>query len=67
MVNVDASIKGKYMKVSFLFPGQGSQAIGMGKEFYDSYDIAKEFKTENVEVTSLENGIRRFSMDIIPL
>lgn len=42
MVNVDASIKGKYMKVSFLFPGQGSQAIGMGKEFYDSYDIAKE-------------------------
>lgn len=30
-------------------------------------DREKEFKTENVEVTSLENGRRRFSMDIIPL
>ncbi len=30
------------MKVAFLFPGQGSQAIGMGKDFYDNYDIAKE-------------------------
>lgn len=30
------------MKVSFLFPGQGSQIVGMGEEFYNSSKIAKE-------------------------
>ncbi|RAX54086.1 [acyl-carrier-protein] S-malonyltransferase [Helicobacter sp. 16-1353] len=30
------------MKLAFIFPGQGSQAIGMGKEFYENYSIAKE-------------------------
>ena len=27
---------------SVVFPGQGSQLVGMGKEFYDKYDLAKE-------------------------
>jgi len=26
---------------SVIFPGQGSQAIGMGKEFYDKYELVK--------------------------
>lgn len=29
-------------KVAFIFPGQGSQAVGMGKDFFDNSDIAKE-------------------------
>lgn len=29
------------MKTAFLFPGQGAQIVGMGKDFYDSFQIAK--------------------------
>lgn len=30
------------MRLGLLFPGQGSQAFGMGKDFYDNSDVAKE-------------------------
>ncbi|MFZ9659192.1 MAG: ACP S-malonyltransferase [Arcobacteraceae bacterium] len=29
-------------KVAFIFPGQGSQSVGMGKDFYENSQIAKE-------------------------
>ena len=33
-------------KLAFLFPGQGAQVVGMGKDFFDTYDLAKKRFTE---------------------
>ena len=31
---------------SVIFPGQGSQVVGMGKEFYDQFDLVKNLFKE---------------------
>lgn len=33
-------------KIAFVFPGQGAQAVGMGKDFYDNFDVAKKLFEE---------------------
>ncbi len=38
----------------FMFPGQGSQYIGMGKEFYDYFPTAKEVFDKASEITGLD-------------
>ena len=33
-------------KLAFVFPGQGAQTVGMGKDFFDHYDVAKRLFKE---------------------
>ncbi len=35
-------------KIAFIFPGQGAQAVGMGKDFYENFEVSKQvFDTAN--------------------
>ena len=47
------------MKISLIFPGQGSQFVGMGKDFYDSFNTAKDVYSE------LDNTLNRPLSEII--
>lgn len=33
-------------KTAFIFPGQGAQSVGMGKDFYDNFDVARKLFDE---------------------
>ena len=38
------------VKIAFVFPGQGSQFVGMGKDFYDHYSEARNLFEEANEI-----------------
>ena len=49
------------MKTAFIFPGQGAQTIGMGKDFYDNFDAAKKLFDEADD--ALGYSIRKMCFD----
>lgn len=42
------------MKRAFLFPGQGAQTVGMGKDFYEEYEVAKKIYKQAERETGIE-------------
>ncbi len=42
------------MKIGYLFPGQGSQALGMGKDLYEKYDVVKDTYKRVKELTGID-------------
>ncbi len=42
------------MKIAFVFPGQGAQVVGMGKDFYENSEISKNIYDKASELLSLD-------------
>ena len=42
------------MKIGFLFPGQGSQSVGMGKDLYEKYETVREVYEKVKELTGID-------------
>ena len=48
-------------KYCFLFPGQGSQYVGMGKDFYNNYSFARQIYDKSEDI--LEIPIKKLSFE----
>lgn len=42
------------MKIAFMFPGQGSQVVGMGKDIYDKYEEAREVYKKVSDILNID-------------
>ena len=41
-------------KTAFMFPGQGAQYIGMGRDFFEKYNVARECLQKASEITNFD-------------
>ena len=48
-------------KTAFLFPGQASQSVGMGKDLYESFDLARNYYDQAEEILGL--NVSRISFE----
>lgn len=51
------------MNYAFIFPGQGSQAIGMGKDFYEQSPLAKELFDNASDILNIDMKNLLFSQN----
>ncbi|MBR3002676.1 MAG: ACP S-malonyltransferase [Clostridia bacterium] len=42
------------MKIGFLFPGQGAQSVGMGKDLYENYEEVKQVYEKVKQITGID-------------
>lgn len=47
-------MRGKFMKIGFIFPGQGAQSVGMGKDLYEAYDEVKQVYEKAREISGID-------------
>ena len=38
----ESQIENRKSKIAYIFPGQGSQSVGMGKDLFDNFSVARE-------------------------
>lgn len=49
------------MKVAFLFPGQGAQYVGMGKDIFEKYELARMIYSTASEISGIDIAGLSFS------